>query len=159
MNIISTSGNGSFKLMDEHREIINLKYTNWFLGKAETYYERQKIEIKPRGLFNSSAVIVKHAKKIGEITMSWNGKMKINLENDLGKKRNFVLERTGFWKSDFTLKNESDQIVLTFQANNNWRKLNSNYQIGSMLTDENFDNHELLIYCGYAINLAIALSS
>ncbi|MEN2283735.1 hypothetical protein AAGF08_16445 [Algoriphagus sp. SE2] len=70
MNLISISGNGSFKLTDEHKEVVKLKYTNWFLGKAESFLDNQKIEITPKGLFNSNAEIRKFGRKIGEISMS-----------------------------------------------------------------------------------------
>ncbi|MBB6325657.1 hypothetical protein FHS59_001272 [Algoriphagus iocasae] len=159
MNLISISGNGSFKLVDEHKEVVKLKYTNWFLGKAETYLDHQKIEIKPKGLFNSSADIKRHGRKIGDISMSWKGKMKIQFENQEGVKFIFSLNRTGVWKSDFTVKDDKGNPVLNFIANRNWRKIKTDYQIDILQSLESVDIHELLLYCGYAINLHIALSS
>ena len=159
MNLISTSGNGSLKLMDEHRELVKLSYTNWFLGKAETYLERQKIEINPKGLFSTSAEIRRHGRKIGGISMSWKRKMKIHFENSTGEKSSFTLKRTGTWKSDFNVQDEHGNTVLNFISNSNWRKLKTDYQIEILQLKETIDLNELLIYCGYAINLHIAISN
>ncbi|MBN3581788.1 hypothetical protein JYB64_05270 [Algoriphagus aestuarii] len=159
MNLISISGNGSFKLMDEHREVVKLKYTNWFLGKAETFLDRKKIEIKPKGLFNTNAEIRKHGRKIGDISMSWNGKMKIQFENQEGEKTSFTLKRTGVWKSDFSVIDKSGNTVIKFIANSNWRKLKTDYKIENLQSTETEEIHELIVYCGYAINLHIAISN
>ena len=91
--------------------------------------------------------------------MSWKGKMKIQFENQEGVKSIFSLNRTGVWKSDFTVLDENGNTILNFIANNNWRKLKTDYQIEILQSMKSDDIHELLLYCGYAINLHIALSS
>lgn len=91
--------------------------------------------------------------------MSWNGKMNIQYTNDEGKLLKFNLERTGFWKSDFCLKNEQDQVLLEFKTSTDWKKLNSGYTFILQNEDSKNDRYELLVYVGYAMNLQLALSS
>lgn len=159
MNLISTSGNGSFKVLEGHQEIFKLNYTNWFLGKAEAFLDRQKIEIKPKGIFQTKSEIRKHGKNIGTIGMSWNGKMHIQYTNEEGKFLKFILERTGFWQSDFCLKNELDEVLMELKASSNWKKLKSDYTIVLKHEDPQVENNELLVYVGYAMNLHVAITS
>ncbi|MEN2283734.1 hypothetical protein AAGF08_16440 [Algoriphagus sp. SE2] len=85
--------------------------------------------------------------------------MKIQFENLPGEKISFSLKRTGVWKSDFSILDENGNPILNFIAKSNWRKLTTDYQIEILQSNESVDIHELILYCGYAINLHIALSS
>ncbi|WP_182835547.1 hypothetical protein [Flagellimonas lutimaris] len=46
MKIVSSSGKGNFKLIEQNREIRELVYTNWFSEKAKMLLNGNKFEIK-----------------------------------------------------------------------------------------------------------------
>lgn len=85
--------------------------------------------------------------------------MHIQYTNEEGKLLKFTLERTGFWQSDFCLKNEQDDVLMELKASTNWKKLKSDYTIVLKHEDPQVDNNELLVYVGYAMNLHVAITS
>lgn len=159
MKIISSSGKGNFKLFENDEVICELKYKNWFSGKAETKISNSKIEIKPKNVWTSKVDIYKNEKSIGDITFNLKGYMVIRLENANGIEFNYVLKNKAKWKLRFEVFNESKIHQFSLNSVNDWTKLNYDYDVEMAEYNLEFDIEELLIYCGYAANLYLAIIS
>ena len=159
MKIISSSGKGNFKLKQEDKEICELVYNNWFSGKARTVINGNNIEIKPKNIWTSKVDIYKNETAIGDITFNLKGQMVIRLEKSDGTECNYVLKNMAKWKLKFEVLNESEKLQFSLNSVNNWSKLNYDYDVEMADFDTEFDIEELLVYCGYAANLYLALIS
>lgn len=153
MKIISSSGKGNFKLIDNDIEICELNYKNWFSGKASTFLHNNNIEIKPRNIWASKMVIFKNQQQYGEITFSLKGHMIIELISDRGTKCRYILKNKGLFKPRFELYNAKQVLQLSMVQKNNWTKLNYDYLIELADGEKDINVEELLIFCGYASNL------
>ncbi len=153
MKIISSSGKGNFKLIDNDIEICELNYKNWFSGKASTYLQNNNIEIKPRNIWASKMEIFRNKEFYGEITFSLKGHMIIELKSENGAKQRYILKNKGLFKPKFELYNAKKVHQLTMVQKNNWTKINYDYLIEIADCDQDANIEELLIFCGYASNL------
>ncbi|MDT0555046.1 aminotransferase [Patiriisocius hiemis] len=159
MKIVSSSGKGNFKLTENNQEICELVYTNWFSEKAKTDLDGNKIEIKPKNIWTSKVDIYKNNTNIGDITFNLKGQMIIRLEKPDGTECNYVLKNKAKWKLKFEVYNESDTLQFSLNSVNKWTKLNYDYDIEIADFNSEFDIKELLVYCGYATNLYLAIIS
>ncbi len=159
MNIVSSSGKGNFKLTDRNKEICELVYNNWFSDKAKTVLNGNNIEIKPKNIWTSKVDIYKNNTNIGDITFNLKGQMIIQLEKSNGKECNYVLKNMANWKLKFEVYNESGTLQFSLNSVNNWSKLNYDYDIEMADFNSEFEIEELLVYCGYASNLYLAIIS
>ncbi|MDO1514446.1 aminotransferase [Maribacter confluentis] len=159
MKIISSSGKGNFKLVSQNQEICELEYTNWFSGKARTIINGNHIEIKPKNIWTSKVDISKNGHVIGDITFNLKGYMVIRMEHIPGKEINYVLKNKAVFKLRFELFDEFNKHQLTMKSVNSWSKLNYDYNIetGNYVSSINLE--EMVVYCGYAANLYLALIS
>lgn len=159
MKIISSSGKGNFKLIKNDDEICELAYTNWFSEKAQTALNGNNIVIKPKNIWTSKVDIFKNESQIGDITFNLRGHMVIRLEKPNGKEFNYLLKNKAKWKLRFEVFNESDIQQFSLTSVNNWTKLNYDYDVELADYNSEFEIEELLIYCGYAANLYLAIIS
>lgn len=159
MKIVSSSGKGNFKLIEKNSEICELVYTNWFSEKAKTVLNGNNIEIKPKNIWTSKVDIYKNDTNIGDITFNLKGQMIIRLEKSNGTECNYVLKNKAKWKLKFEVYNESETLQFSLNSVNNWSKLNYDYDIEIADFNSEFDIKELLVYCGYATNLYLAIIS
>ncbi|NNE13656.1 MAG: aminotransferase [Saprospiraceae bacterium] len=159
MKIESTSGKGNFRLIKNSQEVCELIYNNWFSDKAKTVLNGNNIEIKPKNIWTSKVDIYRNDKNIGDITFSLKGYMIIRLQNSKGTELNFVMKNKAKWKLKFEIYNESDILQFALKSVNDWTKLNYDYDIEIANYDSEFQLEELLIYCGYAANLYLAIIS
>ncbi|MEQ8924303.1 MAG: hypothetical protein RLO81_00745 [Fulvivirga sp.] len=159
MKIVSSSGKGNFKLTDRNKEICELVYNNWFSDKAKTVLNGNNIEIKPKNIWTSKVDIYKNNTNIGDITFNLKGQMIIRLEKSNGTECNYVLKNMAKWKLKFEVYNESETLQFSLISVNNWSKLNYDYDIEMADFNSEFEIEELLVYCGYASNLYLAIIS
>ncbi len=159
MKISSSSGKGNFKLTKDKEEICELIYNNWFSGKATTVLKGNKIEIKPKNIWTSSVEIHKNESKIGDITFNLKGQMVIRLSKPNGEEFNYVMKNKAKWTLKFDVFDESDVHQFSLNSVNKWTQLNYDYDIEMAAYNSNFDIEELLVYCGYAANLYLAIIS
>ncbi|MBT8283462.1 MAG: aminotransferase [Muriicola sp.] len=157
MQIVSSSGKGNFKLTENNREICELVYKNWFSENAKTEIDGNDIEIKPKNIWTSRVDIYKNQNIIGDITFNLKGHMVIRLEKENGKEFNYLLKNKAKWKLRFEVFNESEILQFSLNSVNNWTKLNYDYDVEMANYDSEFAFEELLIYCGYAANLYLAI--
>jgi len=158
MKIISSSGKGNFKLIDNDEEICELVYDNWFSGKAKTNLNGNDISIEPKNIWTSKVEIYRDKSKIGDITFNLKGYMVISLKLN-GEEFNYVLKNKGKLKLTFEVFNEAGMKQFSLDSVNNWTKLNYDYTIEIADYTSEFKIEELLIYCGYAANLYLAIIS
>lgn len=159
MHIVSSSGKGNFKITEKNSEICELVYTNWFSEKAKTMLNGNQIEIKPKNIWTSKVDIYKNGTNIGDITFNLKGQMIIRLEKSNGTECHYVLKNKAKWKLKFEVYNASETLQFSLHSVNNWNKLNYDYAIEMADYDSEFDIKELLVYCGYATNLYLAIIS
>ena len=157
MKIVSSSGKGDFKLIEENKVICELVYENWFSGKAKTIIVGNKIEIKPKNIWTSKVDIFKNENKIGDISFSLKGYMVISLVKPNGTEISYVLKNKDKWKLQFGAYNENEILQFSMVSANNWKKLNYNYYVEMAEYDSSIKIEELLIYMGYAANLYLAI--
>lgn len=159
MKIVSSSGKGNFKLTKNDKEICELVYSNWFSDEAKTVLNGNNIEIKPKNIWTSKVDIYKNDNNIGDITFNLKSQMIIRLENPNRKEFNFVLKNRSKYRVKFEVYNESKTLQFSLNSVNNWSKLNYDYNIELADFNSEFELNELLVYCGYATNLYLAIIS
>jgi len=159
MKIVSSSGKGNFKLTKNDKEICELVYSNWFSDEAKTVLNGNNIEIKPKNIWTSKVDINKNDNNIGDITFNLKSQMIIRLENPNRKEFNFVLKNRSKYRVKFEVYNESKTLQFSLNSVNNWSKLNYDYNIELADFNSEFELNELLVYCGYATNLYLAIIS
>lgn len=159
MKITSSSGKGNFKLTKNKEEICELVYNNWFSGKAKTVLNGNNIEIKPKNIWTSRVEIYKNKNKIGDITFNLKGHMVIRLTKSDGEEFNYLLKNKAKWKLRFEIFNESNTHQFSLNSVNDWTKLNYDYDIEMVDYNSKFEIEELVVYCGYAANLYLAIIS
>lgn len=153
--IESTSMKGDFKLSENGRKILELKYINWYSGVAETYVDKEKIQLKPKNWWSGKIDILKNSKKVGEISHNSRLHLKIMMENKDGIEETYILKNSGKWKFKFEVISDVGEIVMIFTPTNSWKKLNFDVQV----LDENLPIEELTIYSAYACKLYYAYVS
>ncbi len=144
-------------MIKNDEEICELVYKNWFSETAKTSLNGNNIEIKPKNIWTSRVDIFKNEAKIGDITFNLKGQMVIRLIKSYGKELNYVLKNRAQWKLRFDIFNESDVHQFSLNSTNTWTKLNYDYDIEMKEYDSEFEIEELLLYCGYAANLYLAM--
>ena len=157
MKIVSSAGKGNFKLIENNQEICELVYNNWFSEKAKTSLNGNNIEIKPKNIWTSRVDIFKNENKIGDITFNLKGHMVIRLTKSNGEEFNYLLKNKAQWRLRFDVFNESDVHQFSLNSTNTWTKLNYDYDIEMTEYDSKFEIEELIVYCGYAANLYLAI--
>lgn len=157
MRIVSSSGKGNFKLTENNKEICELAYKNWFSENAKTIINGNDIEIKPKNIWTSKVDIYKNEDIIGDITFNLKGHMVIRLEKENGREFNYLLKNKAKWKLRFEVLNESKILQFSLNSVNNWTKLNYDYDVEMANYNSEFAIEELLIYCGYAAYLYLAI--
>ena len=158
MKIISTSGKGNFKIERDSVEILELVYQNWFSSTASTTYNKTEIEIKSKNVWGSKFDIFKNQIDKGDIIFNWKGDIIIRLIDQSNNESSWLLKSKGFWKQQFELSDENDNLVCILRPNMNWSKLNYNYEIEYFL--DTIDQEmiiQLIIYCGFGINLYMTM--
>lgn len=157
MKIVSNSHRGDFQLVEDSVQILEMKYNNWFSGKAQAFFKGQHLEIKPKNLWSSKFNICKNGKEAGSIVFNMSGKINIRIKNEEGQELSFILKPKGMLKLRFELLDEAETSVLMLSTVNYWSKLRYDYQVelGEMIPE--LDVQELLIYCGYAANLYMTM--
>lgn len=153
--IESTSRKGDFKLSENGRKILELKYINWHSGIAETYLDREKIQIKPKNWWSGKIDIFKNSIKVGEITHNSTLLLQIIIKDKEGIDQTYILKNSGKWKCKFEVGTESGEIVMILTPNNSLKKMNFEVIVFS----ENLAAEELAIYSAYACKLYYAYVS
>lgn len=148
-NIEATSHRGDFKLSENGRKILELKYKNWYSGIAEAYLDREKIQLRPKNWWSGKIEISKNGKRIGEIDRNAKLEMRISFENGDGQEKAFTLKNKGTWKFRFEVSCGSEESVMTLTPVNAWKPLDFEVQILS----EHIPAEELAIYAAYACKL------
>jgi len=151
----SIDSRGSFRLLRDGAEQFQLKYQNWFSSKAMTAYNDQQIIMKSKNIWMSKFDIFKNDKDVGDIIFNWMGHVIIRLTRADGKGEDeFLLKHRGILSTQYELRTENNEHLLTLKAGFNWKKFKYNYEV----IREKHDYpaivlDELLIYCGFAANL------
>ncbi|MAZ26026.1 MAG: aminotransferase [Cytophagaceae bacterium] len=156
--IQSSSIKSDFKLLHDGHEVTRLNYTSWFTGKAEALLNGQKIWLAPKNIWASRARMYKDDRVIGDITSTLKGFMVIRLEQD-GVEKNYVLKNVGRLKLQLEVYNEQEVLQFSLATQRKWTKLNYDYTIEMGNFDAAVELDELLLYCGYAANLYLAVIS
>ncbi|PHN08271.1 aminotransferase [Flavilitoribacter nigricans] len=156
MKIQASSVRGNFKVVNGNWEILELKYEKWFSTKASARYRSQDIRIQAKDFWGSKYMILKNKKEIGEISFNWKGHVVIKLTDTDGVDHEYVMKGKGMWKLRFEIFDENEDLVLSMFSINKWNKLNLDYRIEKTEHEPPFDEHEFLLYCGYAANLYVA---
>lgn len=159
MKLISSWATGDFKLIVDGQETAALKYANWLSGKAKAVVKGDEIEIKAKGIWSSTFEIYKNGISAGDITYNISGNMIIRIVRTDGKELKYSLKNSGIWKLSFEVYNEDEQLQFSLITSGKWNKLNYDYEVEMADFDSEIDIEELLIYCGYATNLYLAITS
>ncbi len=159
MKIVSNSGKGNFKVLSSNNEIGEVVYKNWFSSSATMHYDGHQIELKPKSIWMNTVIISKNGKAIGDITFNLKGHMIIKLNNEQGGDTCYILKNKSTLKLKFELFDENEILQLTLYSDNNWKKLNYDYNIEFNAFNSKIDERELMCYCGYAANLYLSIIS
>ena len=155
----ATSNRGSFRLLRSNDLICDLRSTGLIICGAITEYNDQKIEIKPKSVFQRHFDILKDGHNVGAITMHRFQHIQITLKRaDGAPPDSFVIKRSGFFKMRYDLM-ASDKRLLTITSKFSW----FNFRYEYLVEEHNHDYpdeilNELLIYAGFAANLNHARS-
>lgn len=153
LELISTAGRGNYTLVEESRDVAQLKYKNWLSSTAIVSIDDRVIEIKPKNIWHSKNIISIDGTKVGTIRTNWKGHIIIERQHEDTTKR-WTLKNKGFMKYVFKLYDEQNDVVLTLESAMNWKKLSYQYRIELLDTGYDIDFiKELVIYCGYGINM------
>ncbi|MEL4308014.1 aminotransferase [Joostella sp. CR20] len=158
MKIISTATKGNFKIMDESTEVSELVYASWFSGKASATIGEISFELKPKNIWASKIDIYKNSNIIGDITFNLKGHMVIQLSEN-NKEFSYIMKNNALWTLKFEVFDENEVLQFNLNSEGKWSKLKYDYQVEMDAFNNNIPLEELLIYCGYASNLYLALIS
>lgn len=149
MRIESTAARGNFRLLTNGRSNAELKYDNWYSGKAHTV-GGHSIEIKPANFWATKFDIRINGKPAGMITGKFNGHFQVDLSQS--EQGIYLLKLKSAWRLKFSIYNESGALQFQLISKNNWKKLNYDYEVIMENFDGNTDLKNLLIICGYVAN-------
>jgi hypothetical protein len=155
----ATSNRGSFRLFRLNDFICDVRSTGLLICGATTEYDDQKIEIKPRSVFQRRFDILKDGHAVGAITMHRFQPIQIILKRADGTPDDvFVIKRSGFFKMRYDLM-ALEQRLLTITSKFSW----FNFRYEYLVEEHNHDYpdeilNELLIYAGFAASLNHARS-
>jgi hypothetical protein len=149
--IISEGGVGEFSVLNAAGDHVTVfSYRGWFSSTGSAPTERGRVTIKARDKWQTSFIIQRSRKNIGEIIFNWRGSIVIALTDSNDSVCQFLLEDSG--NSKWLLKDQKGHPVLSMLMQSHWSKKNTEYQIKvKRKTSAHID--ELLIACGYAVNL------
>lgn len=149
MKIISTPGNGNFKIENNEHKLLELNYKNWFSSTASTNFNNKEIEIRPKNFWHSSFDIFHNGKDVGDISFNWMSNAIITIKNE-----KYLLKAIGLWGLKFEFLDENEDRMFLIKPSLKWNKLKYDYEIE--LIAENYELNqliELLIYVGFGANL------
>jgi hypothetical protein len=154
--IISKGGIGEFKVLDSSNNYITVfSYKNWFSSSGSANTSIGKVEIKAIDGWESSFHVFCDGNDVGEIHFNWKGNIIITLETTSGEKRTLMLKSVSL-KSDWTLEDENENIVLKLHSDTHWTKVDYRYDV-QLLRDIDIPIPLLLITCGYGTNLNMSM--
>jgi len=159
MKIESISHKGDFRIVQNGMKITELNYKNWFGSKAGTRYKSQDIEIVQKNMWCHTFRIFKNKVESGTIGFNWKGRGEIRLMDENSEELLLTMKARGIWKSGFEIINEHGEPVLRLNAKFNWRKFSHDYHIEKGPGALPIDEHELLLYCGFAAHQYLAMMS
>jgi len=157
--IKTTSGKGSFKVVDSTQKTIELVYEKWVNGVSRSLYNN--IYIKPVNVWGVETYIYKNDKKVGQI-ISGLGSMTIKIENLNEEKLKYLLQYSTpkLLKLDIFNEQNELQFSMSEDINSNFlcNKITRDYCIEMGKYDAEIDIAELLIYCGYAARKYLSIT-
>lgn len=149
--IISKGGIGEFSILDSAGDYVTVfSYRGWFSTNGSAATPRGKVSIKSRDRWQTSFIIQRSRKNIGEIIFNWRGSIMIALSDADNVLRRFLLEQSG--TSKWLLTDERKNPVLSLKSVSHWLKKNAEYHV-VVTKKTSVYTEELLIACGYATNL------
>lgn len=149
--IISEGGVGEFSILNAAGDHVTVfSYRGWFSSTGSASTERGRVTIKARDKWQTSFVIQRSRKNIGEIIFNWRGNIVITLTDSNNSTCQFLLEDSG--DSKWVLKDQKGHQVLSMLMQSHWSKKNTEYQVKVKRKTLVYMD-ELLIACGYATNL------
>lgn len=149
MKIISTSGNGNFKIVEHESEFLELSYKNWFSSNASAHFNNKEIEIRPKNFWNTSFDIFRDGVDVGDIAFNWMSNAIISIDNE-----RFLLKSIGIWSLKFEFLNEREDRLFLIKPSLNWKKMKYDYEIEIISEDYSLNRLvELLVYIGFSANL------
>lgn len=154
-HIHSTSPKGNFALDDEeHHELFKLKYENWFSSKANAQTSEHQYIIKSRNIWWTKFDVFREGRDIGDLSFNWKGNVVIRLLDKRNMQRVFILRGKGIWGAMVQLVDENSKQIFSLKPDFKWSKFNYSYELDlEPDIDPDIDIVELLICCGYAVNL------
>jgi len=154
LHLVSAVGAGNFKIIRDRQDICLLHYSNWFSSEAEARIHGNHIKITPRNFGFQSYNIYKDDRHCGVIIYSWFKHIKINLARLDGGEDRFFLRPRGFLKPWYQLIGSKGVVILQLRGSKKPIQLDYRYEI-ELHSDGYADGaiNELLIYCGFAVNL------
>jgi hypothetical protein len=149
--IISKGGVGEFSVLDAAGDHVTVfSYKGWFSSTGSASTERGRITIKSKDDWQTSFIIQRSRKHIGDIVFNWRGNIVIALKDSHDTVCQFLLEDLGH--SKWLLKDAKSHVVLSMQLQSHWSKKSNEYQV-ELKRKPSVYVDELLIACGYATNL------
>lgn len=146
----------TFQLTDNNQLLGELIYETPFYLKAEIKLNTETYQLAPEGFFNTSIAVTKNGNKIANLSMSWNGKIIITIQD----KREYALKLSGLFQSQMVLENKNQEKLIQFEPKFNWKDFYYQYNIDYDITNTNEPKDSLLLLLGvYAANYFIATIS
>ncbi|GAB4050746.1 hypothetical protein [Spirosoma litoris] len=159
--LVSTTSNGSFDLIDNQEVLItHFQYENWFSSTGSAHLQHDLITIKPRNFWHSAFDVLINGIDKGDITFNWQGHILLHLEEQTGLQKNYRLKAKGFWEFRFVLEDEQHVELLQLIPKFKWSKLAYNYGVEfaeGFDPTTNTDLLVLLLACGYGANLYMTM--
>ncbi|WP_341225488.1 hypothetical protein [uncultured Arcticibacterium sp.] len=157
MRIESTSGKGSFKLLDGNKVISDVVYENWYSSKASSRLKGNLIEIKPANFWRTKILIFRNKREVGSMEFNWRGRMQIKIRDSEKRQREFSVKYNGVFKGKFDVYDEKQEVVLRLIPAFNWKRFSYNYDIETIKQIN--DMEELCILSGFASGYLLAMLS
>lgn len=149
--IISKGGVGEFSVLNAAGDHVTVfSYKGWFSSTGSASTQTGRITIKAKDKWQTSFVIQRSRKNIGEIVFNWRGNIVIALKDSNDSTCQFLLEDSG--ESKWLLKDQKGHSVLSMLMRSHWSKKNTEYHV-EIKRKISASIDELLIACGYATNL------
>ncbi|MEQ5790783.1 hypothetical protein J4E06_06950 [Muricauda sp. NFXS6] len=154
LKLSALSGKGDYALSGNGKELGQLNYTNWLMGKARIQVEGSTIELKPVHIFKNTIDLIKDGNNIGQLMFSADLTMTIELgHTDDPHHNTFTIKNTGVFNPKFILCDAAKNTLCTFRGKNNWRKFKHDFFIDDLKEYPHIDLPVLLLCSAYAINI------
>lgn len=160
MEIVPTPTHRGYIIRDQGKDILDVYYDGYFSSTASTELDDVHIEIKSKNIWNSKFDILKDNVDCGDIHFNWKGHCILRYYDHTMMEKQLLIKPKGIMSRKYEVTGEKEGLLMTFVPKMNWKRMNYNFKIKQEAIEfSRIDLIEVLVYCGYGINLMIRRSN